>query len=54
MTERIIFVDENDQLIGVEDRENAWAKGIYVRNICAILRNQNGRILLQRRSMLKK
>jgi isopentenyl-diphosphate delta-isomerase len=54
MAERIIFVDENDIPIGVGTREEAWAKGIYVRIVRSILKDENGRILSQRRSSLKK
>lgn len=53
MTERLIFVDENDQPIGVGDRHEAWAKGIYTRNIRVMLRDENGRILSQKRSVRK-
>ena len=39
MTESIIFVDENDNPIGTGTREEAWAKGIYVRIVRAILKD---------------
>lgn len=51
MTERVIFVDKNDQPIGAGDRKEAWAKGYYTRNICVVLRDQNGRFLSQKRNM---
>ncbi len=54
MSERIIFVDENDNPIGVGTREEAWAKGIYVRIVRAVLRDEKGRILSQHRSAIKK
>jgi isopentenyldiphosphate isomerase len=54
MTEKIIFVDENDDPIGSGTREEAWAKGIYMRIVRSILRDENGRILSQLRSPEKK
>src|ERR1035437_7278284 len=54
MNERIIFADENDHPIGVGTREEAWSKGIYVRIVRAILRDEKGRILSQHRSPTKK
>lgn len=54
MTETIIFADENDNQIGAGTREDAWANGIYVRVVRAILRDENGRILSQHRSANKK
>ena len=53
MTERIIFADENDQPIGAGPREEAWAKGYYVRIVRAVLRDEKGRILSQLRSPTK-
>lgn len=53
MTEKIMFVDENDQPIGAGDRREAWTGGMHVRIVRAILRDENGRILSQRRSALK-
>lgn len=53
MTERLVLVDENDQPIGVGDRKEAWAKGYYTRNIRVMLRDENGLILSQKRSMKK-
>ncbi len=50
MTERLIFVDENDQPVGVGDRREAWVKGYYTRNISVMLRDQNGRVLSQKRN----
>lgn len=52
--EKIIFVDENDTQIGVGTREEAWEKGVYVRIVRAILRDEQGRVLSQHRSALKK
>ena len=54
MAESIIFVDENDIPIGSGTREEAWVKGIYVRIVRAVLKDENGRILSQRRSLDKK
>jgi isopentenyl-diphosphate delta-isomerase len=54
MAESIIFVDENDIPIGLGTREEAWSKGIHVRIVRAILRDENGRVLSQHRSPNKK
>ena len=54
MSERIIFVDKDDSLIGVGTREEAWEKGMYLRIVRVILRDENGRILSQYRSPEKK
>jgi isopentenyl-diphosphate delta-isomerase len=54
MAESIIFVDKNDTPIGVGTREEAWANGIYVRIVRAVLRDESGRILSQLRSAEKK
>ena len=54
MSERIIFANENDEPIGAGTREEAWAKGVYVRIVRAILRDENGRLLSQHRSPTKK
>ena len=54
MDESIIFVDENDVPVGTGTREEAWANGIYVRIVRAVLRDENGRILSQLRSAEKK
>lgn len=53
MTERLTLVDENDQPITVGDRKLAWAEGYYTRNIRVVLRDENGRLLSQKRSMKK-
>lgn len=53
MTERLTLVDENDQPIAVGDRKEAWAKGYYTRNIRIVLRDENGRVLSQKRSIKK-
>ena len=53
MTERLTLVDENDQPIAIGDRKEAWAKGYYTRNIRIVLRDENGRMLSQKRSMKK-
>jgi len=54
MDEKIIFADENDEQIGVGTREEAWSKGLYVRIVRAIIKDENGRILSQHRSPAKK
>jgi isopentenyl-diphosphate delta-isomerase len=53
MTERLTFVDENDQPIGVGDRKEAWKKGYYTRNIRVVIRDEKGRFLSQKRSTKK-
>ncbi len=53
MAERLTLVDENDQPITVGDRKLAWAQGYYTRNIRVVLRDENGRLLSQQRSMKK-
>lgn len=53
MTEKLAFVDENDNETGVGDRKEAWANGYYTRNIRVMLRDQNGRVLSQKRSLDK-
>lgn len=54
MSERIIFVDENDTPFGVGTREEAWAQGIRMRIVRAVIRDENGRFLSQHRSEEKK
>jgi len=49
MTERVTFVDENDQPFGIGTREEAWDKGFYVRLVRVTIRDENGRILSQHR-----
>ncbi len=53
MTEKLTFVDENDNEIGAGPREEAWEKGYYTRNIRAVLKDEKGRFLLQKRSSKK-
>jgi len=53
MTEKLTFVDENDNPIGVGDRKEAWIKGIYTRNIRVVIRDEKGRFLSQKRSTQK-
>jgi isopentenyl-diphosphate delta-isomerase len=50
MTERVIFVDENNQPIGAGTRQEAWAKGIHLRLVRLIIKDENGRILVQHRA----
>lgn len=54
MEERIQFVDENDNPIGAGSREEAWQKKIHHRRVRVILRNEDGDILIQKRSAQKK
>lgn len=54
MTERVQFVDENDNPIGAGPREEAWEKGIALRHAYIVLRDKDGNFLLQQRSQLKK
>lgn len=53
MAELLTFVDENDNPIGSGDRKEAWTKGLYTRNIRVMIRDENGRILSQKRSVKK-
>lgn len=50
MKERIQFVDENDNPIGAGTREEAWAKKIHHRMVRVILRDEQGNVLIQKRS----
>lgn len=54
MEERIQFVDENDSPIGAGSREEAWQKKIHHRIVRVILRNEDGCVLIQKRSAQKK
>lgn len=54
MTERVQFVDEDDNPIGAGPREEAWEKGIALRHAYIVLRDKDGNFLLQQRSQLKK
>lgn len=55
MTEKLAFVDENDQPIGITGpREDAWANGYYTRNVRVVVRDEKGRVLSQKRSAGKK
>lgn len=54
MEEKIQYVDENDRPTGSGTREKAWAEGIPHRLVRVILRDENGKILSQRRSVNKK
>lgn len=54
MTERVQFVDENDNPIGAGPREEAWEKGIILRHAYIVLRDEDGNFLLQQRSQQKK
>lgn len=55
MNEKIIVVNENDQAIGLETKENCHAgKGILHRAITIFVFNSQNQILLTKRSALKK
>ncbi len=54
MTEKIMIVDENDHPTGESmSREQAWKDGRYHRHIRIVLQDENGRFLLQKRSLTK-
>jgi isopentenyl-diphosphate delta-isomerase len=53
MTEKIQIVDENDQPVGYATRQEAMAKGLYYRLAQIILEDENGTLLLQKRSPKK-
>ncbi len=54
MSERIQFVDNNDQIIGAGTREEAWANGYYQRLAIILLTDGQGNVLLQKRDHAKK
>lgn len=54
MPERIQFVDEHDNPVGAGTREEAWANGYTMRHVHILLRDETNRILLAKRSPLKK
>ncbi len=54
MKERIQIVDENDQPLGYATREEAWAKKLRHRFVRIIVTNEDGEVLIQKRSPLKK
>jgi isopentenyl-diphosphate delta-isomerase type 1 len=54
MDEKIQIVDKDDQPLGYATREEAWAKGLVHRLVRIMIFDQDGRILLQKRSTLKK
>lgn len=54
MAEKIQIVDENDQPVKVATRDEAYANGWYYRLVRIILEDENGRLLLQKRSEQKK
>lgn len=53
MPERLQVVDENNNPVGLATREEAWEKGLILRNVNIILRDPDGNILLQLRSLNK-
>jgi isopentenyl-diphosphate delta-isomerase type 1 len=50
MTDRITIVDENDNVIGSEDRSVARTRGLRHRIVRVFLVNSEGKVLLHRRS----
>jgi isopentenyl-diphosphate delta-isomerase type 1 len=50
MTDRIVFVDEQDNVIGAGTRQEAVEKGIRHRIVRVYLMNSEGKLLLQKRS----
>lgn len=54
MAEKIQIVDESDTPIKVATRDEAYANGWYYRLVRIILEDENGRLLLQKRSEQKK
>lgn len=54
MPERVQFVDENDNPVGAGTREEAWANDYIMRHAHILLRDENDKILLARRSPDKK
>jgi 16S rRNA (adenine1518-N6/adenine1519-N6)-dimethyltransferase len=46
----IQIVDENNQPVGAATRKEAWAKGLFHRVVFIMVEDQDGRILLQKRS----
>jgi isopentenyldiphosphate isomerase len=53
MAKDIQIVDENDEPIGATSSQEARDKGLYHRIARVILKDENGRILSQRRSATK-
>lgn len=48
---KILVVDEHDTPIGEAPKEEVWQKGLFHRIVRIMLEDEQGRILLQRRSM---
>lgn len=54
MVEQILIVDENDQPTGeAMSRQDAWKDGRYHRIVRIVIMDENGRLLLQKRSRNK-
>jgi isopentenyldiphosphate isomerase len=51
--EKLDIVDEDDNIIGQDTRENVHRKGLLHREIHVIIYNDENEILLQKRSMNK-
>jgi isopentenyldiphosphate isomerase len=47
---KILIVDENDQPIGAATKDKIWEKGLWHRIIRVMVEDNEGRILLQKRS----
>lgn len=54
MSERIQFVNENDEPTGAGTREEAWSNGYFQRLVVVLLKDEEGNVLLQKRSESKK
>ena len=53
--ELIDIVDENDNITGeIKDRDYVHNNNLYHRHVSCFILNNNGEVLLQRRSMTKK
>ena len=50
---KIVIVDENDEVIGSEDKEIAFQKGLIRRIVRIFVFNSKGELFLQRRSSNK-
>ncbi|HSX42723.1 MAG TPA: NUDIX domain-containing protein [Candidatus Saccharimonadales bacterium] len=51
MTHKILVVNDNDQPIGEFSKEEVWEKGLLHRIVRIMVEDEEGRILLQKRSM---
>src|SRR6267378_4049705 len=51
MAHKILVVDENDKPIGEFSKDEVWQKGLLHRIVRIMVEDEQGRILLQKRSM---